>query len=149
MLLRRDRALVAILIMLDVAFHAGRTGTVNAGDIAERVGLARRGIEPLLQALSRSPLLESMRGPRGGYRLGRARRSIRLSEIVEVALADEGAVEDGPGGELFSRVLEPFWTGLDRTVAEQLGARTLDDLICAAERAGLQRPLAEPISFSI
>ena len=65
MLLRRDRAMIAVLIMLDVAFHAGRAGTVSAADIAERAGLARRGIEPLLQTLSRSALLESVRGPRG------------------------------------------------------------------------------------
>ena len=67
MLLRRDRTMTAVLIMLDVAFNAGRAGTVSAADIAERAGLARRGIEPLLQSLSRSALLESVRGPRGGY----------------------------------------------------------------------------------
>ena len=70
MIVRRDRGMLAVLIMLDVAFHAGRTSTVSAADIAERAGLARRGIEPLLQALSRSGLLESIRCPRGGYRLG-------------------------------------------------------------------------------
>ena len=34
MLIRRDRAMVAIAVMLDVAFHGGRTATVNAADIA-------------------------------------------------------------------------------------------------------------------
>ena len=151
MLLRRDRAMVAVLIMLDVAFHAGRAGTVSAADIAERAGLARRGIEPLLQTLSRSSLLESVRGPRGGYRLGRPRRDIRLSEIVQVATAtDEGpASDDGPGGDLFARVVEPSWAALEASLAETLHSRTLEDLVREAEAAGLRRPLAEPISFSI
>lgn len=149
MLLRRDRAMIAVLIMLDVAFHAGRAGTVSAADIAERAGLARRGIEPLLQTLSRSSLLESVRGPRGGYRLGRPRRDIRLSEVVETAVSDDAGNEDGPIGELFARVVEPSWKQLDDSLRAQLHDLTLDDLVRRAESAGLRRPLAEPISFSI
>ncbi len=149
MLLRRDRAMIAVLIMLDVAFHAGRAGTVSAADIAERAGLARRGIEPLLQTLSRSSLLESVRGPRGGYRLGRPRRDIRLSDVIEVAISEDAGIEDGPIGELFGRVVEPAWRQLDDALRAQLRELTLDELVRRAETAGLCRPLAEPISFSI
>ena len=149
MLVRRDRGMLAVLIMLDVAFHAGRTSTVSAADIAVRAGLARRGIEPLLQALSRSGLLESIRGPRGGYRLGRPRRDIHLDDIMRTALADESPHEDGPVGDLQHKVIDPVWTSLDEAFARQLHALTLDDLIRRAEAAGLARPLAEPISFSI
>lgn len=44
MILRRDRAMTAVLIMLDVAFHAGRSNAVSAADIAERSGLAAGGL---------------------------------------------------------------------------------------------------------
>ena len=83
--------MLAVTVMLDVAFHGGRTATVSAAEIADRLGLARRGMEPLLQALSRAGLLESVRGPRGGYRLGRPRRDIRLSEVVAVAVSEAEA----------------------------------------------------------
>ena len=149
MLLRRDRAMIAVLIMLDVAFHAGRAGTVSAADIAERAGLARRGIEPLLQGLSRSALLESVRGPRGGYRLGRPRRARRLREGGEGAVGEDAAGGDGPVGELFARVVEPTWRRVEDSLRAQLHELTLDDLVRRAEGAGLRRPLAEPISFSI
>ena len=56
MLLRHDRALTAIAVALDIAFDAGRSGW------------AWRGLEPVMQALSRAGLLESLRGPRGGWR---------------------------------------------------------------------------------
>jgi enterochelin esterase family protein len=52
----------------------------GAADIAERLGAQRRGIEPVLQALTRAGLLDSTRGPRGGYRLARAPRAIPLIE---------------------------------------------------------------------
>jgi len=149
MIVRRDRGMLAVLIMLDVAFHAGRTSTVSAADIADRAGLARRGIEPLLQALSRSGLLESIRGPRGGYRLGRPRRDIHLDEIFRIATTDEAGSEDGPSGTMQASVVEPLWHELDEVVGALLEKLTLEDMIRRAESAGMERPLAEPISFSI
>ena len=148
MIVRRDRGMLAVLVVLDVAFHAGRTSTVSAAEIAERAGLARRGIEPLLQVLSRSGLLESVRGPRGGYRLGRPKRDIRLDEVVRTALSDDAGVEDGPHGALL-QVLDPLWSELDKSCADILGGLTVEELVRRAERAGLVRPSAEPITFSI
>ena len=149
MLIRKDRAMLAITILLDVAFHGGRQATVSAADLAERLGLARRGMEPLLQALSRAGLLESVRGPRGGYRLGRPRRDIKLSEIVAVAGGDEPEAVDGPGGALQEKVVDPLWTRLETTAQGVLAGMTLDDLLRQAGAAGLQRPDAEPITFAI
>ena len=153
MLIRRDRAMVAVSIMLDVAFHAGRTGTVSAADLADRLGLARRGMEPLLQALSRAELLDSVRGPRGGYRLGRPRRDILLSEVVEVAVShgsgEPAEAGDGPAGELQAKVVDPLWDELDAVARAALEKLSLDDLIKRAGQAGLRRPSDEPISFAI
>ena len=148
MLLRRDRTMIAILIMLDVAFHAGRNGTISAADIAERAGLARRGIEPLLQALSRSGLLESGRGPRGGYRRGRPRRDILMADILSVITADDNT-DDGPIGGLFQKVVEPCWQEFDAMIDEKCRKISLDDLVRRAEHAGMRRSLPEPITFSI
>jgi len=149
MLIRKDRAMLAITILLDVAFHGGRQATVSAADLAERLGLARRGMEPLLQSLSRAGLLESVRGPRGGYKLGRPRRDIKLSEIVAVAAGEEVDAGDGPGGALQHKVVDPLWNRLETTAQGVLSGMTLDDLIRQAGAAGLQRPDAEPITFAI
>lgn len=150
MLLRRDRALAAISVMLDVAFHGGRTATVSATEIAERAGTARRGMEPLLQALSRAGLLESVRGPRGGYRLGRPRRDITLVDIVAVSNADDEPQEgDASPSKLQEVVLDPLWSELSATLDTRLAAITLDDLVRRAATAGLRRPVTEPISYAI
>ena len=96
MLLKQDRALTAISVMLDVAFHVGRGAEVaSGGDIADRLGAAKRGIEPVFQALSRAGLLDSTRGPRGGYTLARERRRVTLGDVVRVVAtmdAEEEAV---------------------------------------------------------
>ena len=147
-LIRRDRALLAITLVLDVAFHAGRAGTVSAIDIATRLGSARRGLEPVLQALTRTGLLESVRGPRGGYRLGRPPRGLRLAEIIS-ATATEPDLADGPGGQLLNKVIDPLWAELAIPLATQLGAMTLEDLLRRAAAAGLHRPATEPLDWVI
>ena len=150
MLIRRDRGMLAVAVMLDVAFHGGGTATVSAAEIADRLGLARRGMEPLLQALSRGGLLESVRGPRGGYRLGRPRRDIKLSDVVAVALSEgEAEPSEGPSGRLQEQVVEVLWTELETAARDRLGALTLDDLLRRAAAAGLRRPATEPITFAI
>ncbi|MFH5924204.1 RrF2 family transcriptional regulator [Roseomonas xinghualingensis] len=150
-LLRQDRALTAISVLLDVAFHAGRgtNGAVAGGaDVAERLGAARRGIEPVFQALSRAGLLEGVRGPRGGYRLGRRPRDIRLSEAV-VAVAEGTEAGSDLSGALHGSVIAPFWAELDETLREKLENLTLEDLLRRAQEAGLQRPSSEPLNFAI
>jgi len=141
--------MTAVSIMLDIAFHAGRATTVSAADIAERLGLARRGMEPLLQSLSRAGLLDSVRGPRGGYRLGRPPRDVRLAEIVAVGLDDDEPPAHGPGGKLQSAVVDPLWGELEAALRARLQELTLDDLLRRATAAGLRRPAAEPITFAI
>jgi Rrf2 family protein len=150
MLIRRDRGMLAVTVMLDVAFHGGRTATVSAAEIADRLGLARRGMEPLLQSLSRAGLLESVRGPHGGYRLGRPRRDIRLADVVAVAVTEaEAEPSEGPSGQLQEKVVDALWADLETAARERLAALTLDDLLRRAATAGLRRPATEPITFAI
>jgi len=145
MLLRQDRALTAIAVVLDVAFHQA-AGPVNGGEIAERIGQPRRGIEPLLQALSRTQVLESLRGPRGGYRLGRPARALTLAAIVHAVVEAE---EAEPTGTLPRIVLVPLWRELNGLVEQRLADLTVADLIHQAEAAGLQRAAGAPPNFAI
>ena len=148
MLLRRDRAMTGVAIMLDVAFNAGHGSVVSAGEIAERLGQARRGIEPVLQALARAGLLDSLRGPRGGYRLGRPRKELRLLDIVTAACDGDTPAEAG-AGRLQAAVLVPFWNELEALCRARLEERTIDDLMKQAVQAGLQRPATAPVNFAI
>ncbi|MDB5411990.1 MAG: Rrf2 family transcriptional regulator [Rubritepida sp.] len=148
MLLRQDRALLALDIALDIAFHAGRGGEVTgAAEIAERLNAARRGIEPLLQALVRAGLLDSLRGPRGGYRMARAPREVKLAEIVAAVTEDEEAPV--PPGKLATLVTAPLWQEMNAILEKRLQSVTLEDLLKRAAAAGLRRPVTEPLHFVI
>lgn len=148
MLLRQDRGLLALDIALDIAFHAGRGGEVTgAAEIAERLGAARRGIEPLLQSMVRAGLLDSLRGPRGGYRMARAPREVKLLEILAAVTEEEEA--HVPPGKLAALVTAPLWQEMDGQVGKRLQALTLEDLLKRAAAAGLRRPVTEPLHFVI
>jgi len=59
-------------------------GAMFVRDIAEREGLSVAYVEKILWTLSRSGLVESMRGPKGGYRLTRPCGEISLGEVMRV-----------------------------------------------------------------
>ncbi len=147
MLLRQDRALLALDIALDIAFHAaGRNEVSGAADIAGRMGLARRGIEPLLQALVRAGLLCSLRGPRGGYRMARPPREVSVGEILAAVCEEEATA---PPGRLAVAVTLPLWRELDAEMMDKLRATTLEALLRRAQAAGLRRPTPEALDFVI
>jgi Rrf2 family transcriptional regulator, iron-sulfur cluster assembly transcription factor len=57
-------------------------GAVFVRDIAEREGLSVAYVEKILWTLSRSGIVESVRGPKGGYRLTRPCGEISLGEVM-------------------------------------------------------------------
>src|SRR3984957_20211980 len=148
-LTRRDRGMVALAIVLDVAFNSGGDIVVSAAELAERTGMARRTLEPLLQALSRERVLDSTRGPHGGYRLGRPARLIKVADVIAIGLA---SLEDGGidlSGRLQNAVVEPLWVEFDEAIMAIAGNLTIEDLLKRAAKAGLRRPISEPLNFVI
>jgi Rrf2 family protein len=53
-------------------------------EIAEREGLSLAYVEKLLWTLSRGGITESVRGPKGGYRLARPCTEISIGEVMRV-----------------------------------------------------------------
>jgi Rrf2 family iron-sulfur cluster assembly transcriptional regulator len=72
----------AVTAMLDLALH-GEKGPVNLGDISSRQHISLSYLEQLFAKLRRQELVSSVRGPGGGYLLGRSGAEIYVAQIVD------------------------------------------------------------------
>ncbi len=143
------KTLLAIEAVLDIAYHSSGV-PVQSSDITQRQGIARRSLEPLLQQLTRAGILSGVRGPRGGYRLGRERRRITLGEIVRlIAGNDPDEIADACGSELGQKVVRPLWLVLNDEVLTRLDGLTLEDLCRNARDAGIPSDAAKALDFTI
>lgn len=71
----------AVTAMLDVALHSGK-GPVPLAEISERQGISLSYLEQLFSRLRKHELLASVRGPGGGYFLGRDSDQIAVGAII-------------------------------------------------------------------
>jgi Rrf2 family transcriptional regulator, iron-sulfur cluster assembly transcription factor len=71
----------AVTAMLDLALHATK-GPVTLAGISERQKISLSYLEQLFGKLRRRALVESVRGPGGGYHLARPAAEISVADIV-------------------------------------------------------------------
>ncbi|WP_166261487.1 Fe-S cluster assembly transcriptional regulator IscR [Marinobacter salicampi] len=72
----------AVTAMLDLALHS-EGGPVSLADISGRQDISLSYLEQLFARLRRQELVVSVRGPGGGYRLGRDCQQVFISEVVD------------------------------------------------------------------
>jgi Rrf2 family protein len=124
---------LAIAAVIDVALN-GNSRPVSARALAARHRLPPRHLEPVLQALVRDGILKGIRGPHGGYELGRERNRISADDILRAATTFENGESHPLGGStLIDNVLRPALAETERTVSVALGRINVDDLIKRAE----------------
>jgi Rrf2 family iron-sulfur cluster assembly transcriptional regulator len=71
----------AVTAMLDVAIHAV-SGPVSLADISMRQGISLSYLEQLFSRLRKHGLVNSIRGPGGGYRLGKCSAQIAVADVI-------------------------------------------------------------------
>ncbi len=81
---QEEYGLRCILQLAREEFSGPQGSTLLVRDIAEREGLSVAYVEKILWTLSRSGIVESVRGPKGGYRLTRSCNEISLGEVMRV-----------------------------------------------------------------
>ena len=76
----------AVTAMLDLAIHYEQ-GPITLSDISQRQEISLSYLEQLFSKLRKNSLVDSARGPGGGYRLSRLADEIAVAEII--AAVDE------------------------------------------------------------
>ncbi len=71
----------AVTAMLDLALHY-QEGPITLADISQRQGISLSYLEQLFSKLRKRGLVDSTRGPGGGYRLSRDAEQIAVAEVI-------------------------------------------------------------------
>jgi len=142
--------------IFDIAFHHGgpSPSAAQAKDIARREHIPLRYLEQIFQDLRRAGLVESKRGPRGGYFLKRAASAITLGDVVralqgpieDMFLVDEPERDEPPRAS--RQVTTALWRDLASTITTWFDRTTIADLVERGEQLGLSRTASsQPMYF--
>lgn len=121
----------AVTAMLDLAIHATE-GPVPLADISQRQGISLSYLEQLFSRLRRQGLVDSARGPGGGYRLARPASEIAVIHVINAI--DENVNVTRCGGQGDCQDGEPclthdLWCDLSSQIHEFLAGIDLQQLV--------------------
>jgi Rrf2 family iron-sulfur cluster assembly transcriptional regulator len=127
--------------MLDLALHSGN-GPVTLADISVNQGISLSYLEQLFAALRAKQLVRGVRGPGGGYYLGRPATEVSIADII--CAVDEWVEFTRCGGRENCRAGQPclthqLWDQLSDEIFHFLSGITLADLV---ERGRIERAKA-------
>jgi len=121
----------AVTAMLDLAIN-GKNGPVTLAEISEKQGISLSYLEQLFAALRSKELVRGVRGPGGGYYLGKSPDEISIANII--CAVDEwveftrcGGRQNCSGG---ARCLtHTLWDDLSSEIFNFLANISLGDLV--------------------
>lgn len=121
----------AVTAMLDLAVHRDE-GPISLAEISERQGISLSYLEQLFAKLRRRELVQSVRGPGGGYRLSRNAGDIYVAQIVDsvdeiVDATKCGGRSDCQHGE--TCLTHELWSDLSEQIHQFLSSIDLASLI--------------------
>jgi len=136
----------AVMAMADLARRQDGAGrAVTLADIAARQEISLSYLEQLFARLRRKGLVQSARGPGGGYRLAGTPETTTIAEIVHAVdepLRATRCASHGKGCMLKGErcLTHDLWDDLGRRIEDYLASVSLADVI--AGRLGRERRAA-------
>jgi Rrf2 family transcriptional regulator, iron-sulfur cluster assembly transcription factor len=121
----------AVTAMLDLALHY-EEGSITLADISRRQGISLSYLEQLFARLRKKGLVDSARGPGGGYRLSREADKISVSDVINAI--DEGVDATRCKGKKNCQgeqrcLTHELWEDLSRQISDFLAHITLGELV--------------------
>ena len=137
----------AVTAMIDLALRQ-HNGPVTLAGISQRQKISLSYLEQLFGKLRRHELVESTRGPGGGYSLARPGRDISVSDIIFAV--DEPLDATQCGGKQDCQddgpcMTHELWSTLNKRMIDYLDSVSLQDLV-DQQRARDQKAPARQIS---
>ncbi len=119
----------AILAMLALALHSEKK-PLQVKSIAEKKAIPPRFLEQVMSALKKKGLVESVRGPHGGYRLTRQPDQIYFGEMVQAVEGPifSNEVSSGRNGGVEPLVLKEVYSEINAALEAHFNSISLQDL---------------------
>ena len=123
----------AVMALIDIAAHS-HGEPVSLAEIADRQDISQEYLEQLFGKLRKAGLVDSSRGPGGGYKLARPAADTQISDII--LAADEelqltrctgDAVDGCVKGERCNA--HDLWSSLGRQMFSFMSAISLEDVV--------------------
>ena len=124
----------AVTAMLDLAIHS-HNAPITLADISQRQGISLSYLEQLFSKLRKQGLVDSTRGPGGGYRLGKAPADIAVAEVITATRC--GGLENCQGEQRC--LTHELWCELSQQIYEFLSGISLGELV---KRGGIREVAA-------
>lgn len=121
----------AVTAMLDLALRDGN-GPVTLAGISERQKISLSYLEQLFGKLRRHALVDSVRGPGGGYTLAKKPKDVTVADIIRAVDEPIDATQCGGLGNCLDDercMTHELWTALNRHIYDYLESVTLADLV--------------------
>ncbi len=120
----------AVTAMLDIALHRGGRPVTLAG-ISQRQNISLSYLEQLFGRLRRHNLVDSVRGPGGGYTLARPLDKVSVADIVIAVDEPLDATQCGGKEDCLDEgrcMTHDLWSALNKKIYEYLHSVSLADL---------------------
>lgn len=124
----------AVVALADLALTP-ENELLSLSEISKRQDISLPYLEQLFVKLRRAGLVESVRGPGGGYRLARPASQVRISEILGAVDETVSAMHTGAGasggvsGSKAQSLSNRLWEGLSAHVYVFLHQTRLSDVV--------------------
>ncbi len=132
----------AVTAMVDLGLRHLR-GPVTLAGISDRQGISLSYLEQLFGRLRRQEIVESVRGPGGGYCLAKPLSAISVADIIRAVDEEVDATQCGGLGNCHDDhecITHDLWTGLNKHIYAYLESVTLDHLV-ETHQAKLNKPV--------
>lgn len=123
-----------MVALTDIALQADGS-LVTLGDISKRQDISLPYLEQLFVKLRRAGLVDSVRGPGGGYRLARSTSDIRVVDVLAAVDETVDAMHKGAGasggasGSRAQSLSNRLWQSLSAQVYVFLHQTRLSDVV--------------------
>ena len=126
----------ALLAALDLAEHYAPQTPVRVGHIAQRTGTPPKYLAQILLKLKSAALVNSVRGPHGGYWLMRRPQLISVAQVITACEYDPRELPSvsQPMAPL-QKALDSLWEELEKEHISFLSSISLADLLAHAREA--------------